>query len=69
MKNRVYNFYLDNLVEGKNSETRNILINDKNDKYLVIYFTRDVHSKSIKILSLCYHELMGKILIHEEKNI
>ena len=33
----------------------------------MIYFTRYVHSKSIKILSLCYHELMGKFKEHEGK--
>ena len=27
----------------------------------MIYFTRYVHSKSIKMLSLHYHELIGKI--------
>ena len=33
----------------------------------MIYFTRYVHSKSIKMLSLHCHELMGKIKEHEEK--
>ena len=36
---------------------------------MVIYFTICVHSKSIKILSLHYHELMGKIKEHEGKKI
>ena len=43
------------------------LINEKNYNDMVIYFTRYVHSKSIKVLSLLYHELMGKIEEHEGK--
>ena len=44
------------------------LINEKSYNDLVIYFTRYVHSKSIKVLSLLYHELMGgKIEEHEGK--
>ena len=34
----------------------------------MIYFTTYVHSKSMKILSLYYHELLGKIEEHEGKN-
>ena len=33
----------------------------------MIYFTRYVHKKSIKMLSLHYHELMGNIEKHEGK--
>ena len=33
----------------------------------MIYFTRYVHRKLIKVLSLHYHELMGKIKEHEGK--
>ena len=33
----------------------------------MIYFTRYVHSKLIKMLSLYYHELMGKVKIYEVK--
>ena len=33
----------------------------------MIYFTRYLHSKSTKTLSLHYHELMGKIEEHERK--
>ena len=33
----------------------------------MIYFTRSVHSKPIKMLSLYYHELMEKIEEHEAK--
>ena len=42
-------------------------MDEKNYKYLVIYFTRSVHNKSIKVLSLYYHDLIGKIEEHEEK--
>ena len=48
-------------------KTKNILINEKNHKDLRIYFTRYVHRKSIKMLSLYYHELMGKIKEDERK--
>ena len=37
----------------------------KKYKDLAIYFTRYIHSKSIKMLSLHYHELMGKIKEHK----
>ena len=37
-----------------------MLIDKKDYKDLSIYFTRYVHSKSIKMLALHYHELMGK---------
>ena len=48
-------------------ETKNILIDQKNLKYLTNYFTRYVHSNSINILRLDYHKLMGKIEKHEGK--
>ena len=41
-------------------------MDEKNYKDLVIYFTGYVHSKSIKIFSLNYYELMGKIEELEE---
>ena len=44
-------------------------VDEKNFKDLVIYFIRYVNSKSIKILSLYSHELMGKIEEHKGKNI
>ena len=40
----------------------------KNYKDLVIYYTRYDNSKSIKMMSLSYHELVGKIKEHEGKN-
>ena len=39
-------------------ETKNILIDQKHYKDLMIYFTRYAHKKLIKMLSLHYHELM-----------
>ena len=65
IKNRVYNYYFDNLIKAKKLETKNILIDEKIFKDLVIYFTRYDHSKSVKLLSLHYHELIGKIEEHE----
>ena len=66
-ENRVYKYIFDNLVKTTTTtttttkiETKNVLIDEKNYKDLVIYFSRYVHSKSMKILSLEYDELMGK---------
>ena len=72
IKNRVYNYYFDKLIKAKKLETKNILIDEKNYKDFVIYFTRYVYRKSIKILSLHYHEIgkiIGKIEGHKAKNI
>ena len=52
IKNRVYNYYFVNLVKAKKLENKNISIDEKNYKDLVIYFTRYVQSKPIKMLSL-----------------
>ena len=51
IKNQVYNYYSDNLVKAIKLETKIFFINEKH-KDLVIYFTRYVHSKSIKTSSL-----------------
>ena len=40
IKNRLYNYYFDHLIKTKNLETKNNLINEKNYKDLVIYFSR-----------------------------
>ena len=61
IKNQVCNYYFDNLVKAKKFETKNVSIDEKNHKDLTIYIIRYIHSKSIKMLSLHYHELMGKI--------
>ena len=42
-------------------------IDEKNYKDLTIYFTRYVHSKSIKMLSLHYHKLMKKLMNMKKK--
>ena len=66
---RFYNYDCDdNFIKAKQLQTKNIK-KLKNYKDLVIYFTRYVHSKSIKMLSLHYNELMAKIEEHEGKNI
>ena len=49
IKNQVYNYCFDNLVKVKILETKNIPINGKSYKDLVIYFTRYVHSKLINV--------------------
>ena len=69
IKNRVYNYHSDNLVEAEKLDTKNILIDEKNYQDLTIYFTRYVYSKSIKMLSLHYPELMGKIEEHQGLDI
>ena len=48
-KNRVYNYYLDNLVKAKKIDTKNILIGKKSYKDLVIYFTKYLRNKSINM--------------------
>ena len=58
IKIRVDNYYFDKLIKARKLETKNILIYEKNNKNLVIHFTRHVHSGSIKMLSLHYHELI-----------
>ena len=68
IKNRFYNYSFDNLVIAKKLETKNILMNEKNYKDLTIYFTRYVHRKLIKMLSLYCHELMENITEHKGKN-
>ena len=59
--NGICNYHFDNLVKAKKLKTKNILIDKKNNKDLTIYFSVYVHSKSIKMLSLYYHELIGKM--------
>ena len=40
IKNRVYNYYFDYLIKGKKNRNKNILIDEKNYKELIIYFYR-----------------------------
>ena len=63
--NRIRNYYFDYLIKG--SEGKNILINQKNYKCLIIYCTRYNRCKSMKILSQYYQELMGKVKEDKEK--
>ena len=63
----MWKYYFDNLVKGKKLEAKKIIIDEKNYKDLVIYFTRYVHSKSIKTSSPYCHELMEKVQEHEGK--
>ena len=67
LKNQVC--YSDNLIEAKKLETKTILIDDRNYENMEIYFTRYIHCKSIKILTLHFHELIGNTEDHERKNI
>ena len=60
IKNRVYNYYFDNLIKARKVETKNILIDENAYKSLKM---------SIKMLILYYHELILKIEENEKKNI
>ena len=51
IKNRISN-YSHNLIKSEKLEIENFLMDEKNCKVLVIYFTNYASSKSIKILSL-----------------
>ena len=57
IKSRVYRV--------KKLETKNILIVEKKYQDLKIYSTRYVQRKSIKMLSLNYYELIGKVEGHK----
>ena len=59
--NRVHKYYFDKFIKKKELETKNILIDQKNSKDLLIYFTRYIHTKLIKILILYYYELKEAI--------
>ena len=60
IKNQVQ-YHYENLVKPKKTETRNILIDKKRYKDLVIYFTRYHRDKSIRMINLYYDKLIGKI--------
>ena len=57
IKSRVYRV--------KKLETKNILIVEKKYQDLKIYSTRYIQRKSIKMLSLNYYELIGKVEGHK----
>ena len=50
IKNRVYNYHFANKSKQKKLETKNISVNEKSYKDLLVYLTTYVHSKSILIL-------------------
>ena len=55
IKNQVYICCFDSLVKAKKKKkigTKNILINEKHYKGLVIYFSRYDHGKTITMLNL-----------------
>ena len=54
-------------VQSIKLETEMILMNEKNYQDLTIYFTRYYYSKSIKMFSLHYHELLRKTKVNEGK--
>ena len=64
IKNQVH-YHYENLTKPKNLETRNVSIDKKSYKDLVIYFTRYHPDKSITIINLYYDELIGKIEEYE----
>ena len=63
IKNRFHNHSGD-LIRPEQTETKNIFIDEKNFKDFVIYFTRYVNCKSIKMLSLYFFKLIGKTEKH-----
>ena len=69
IKNQVWNCYFNNSIKVKKWEFKNILINEKNHKDLVIHFTRYVRNKSIKTLRMQFGESIGKIEEHGGKNV
>ena len=60
IRNRDYKNDFDYLIKAEKIETKSL-------KDLTIYFTRYDRGKSKRMLSLYYHELMGKINKHEGK--
>ena len=67
IKNQVHQNY-ENLIKSKKLGTRNILIDKKSYKDMVIYFNRNHLDESITMLNLYYDKLIGKIEEYERKN-
>ena len=68
IKNQVCNCYFDKSIKKKKKlDSTNILIDEKKQKDLVMYYTRYGDNKSI--LRLHCHKFKGKIQKHEETNI
>ena len=67
IKNQVHQNY-ENLIKSKKLGTRNILIDKKSYKDMVIYFNRNHLDESITMLNLYYDKLIGKIEEYERKD-
>ena len=65
-KSSIFDCY-GNLIRRKNLETKNIVIYEKSYKDSVINSTRYGHGKTITMLNLYYHKVMGKIKEYEGK--
>ena len=52
IKSRAYSYYFDNLIKANKLEIKNILIDEKSYRDLVIYFTRYIHkiNKNVKFV-------------------
>ena len=59
IKNRVNN-HSDELTKQQQTEIKNILINEKNFKDIMIFLNRYVNSKSIKMSRLYFLQINGK---------
>ena len=68
IKNRAHS-HSEDLMKPNKVETKNILIDEKKFKDLIIYFTRYINLRSMKMLSRYFCKLIGKIKEHEGKNI
>ena len=68
IKNQAH-YHHENLIKLKNLHTKNIFIDKKSYKHLVICFNRYHLVKSIIILNLFYDELIGKVEEYEGKKI
>ena len=68
IKNQIH-YHFENLIKPKKLETRNICIDKKIYKNLVVYFTRYHTAKPITMLNLRYDKLIGKIDDYVGKNI
>ena len=68
IKNQAH-YHYENLFKPKKIETKNIFIDKKSYKDLVIYFTRYHFHKSITMLNVYCDELIGKIVDFQGKKI
>ena len=66
IKNQIFDYY-ENLIRPEILQTKNILIDEKSYKDMVIYSTRYDRGESITKLNLYYHELTAKIEEHQGK--